>query len=160
LDRVAVPADRNRPAGPGPAAALLARVLERIGMDGPLLAGGLPAAPRASLTYGAAGIACACYRLALTREDPDLLSLADLWGARALQDGDREDAFYDPEIDITPEVVGRVSPSPTASGVHAAQALIAHARGDGGSQREAVAAFLAAAQEPCENPDLTLGRSG
>jgi serine/threonine-protein kinase len=161
LDRAAVPVmDRSHPSGPGPAEALLARVLERIGMDGPLLAGGLPAAPRASLTYGAAGIACACYRLALTREDPELLSLADLWAARALRDIDREDSFYAPEIDITPEIVGRVSPYHTASGVHAVQALIAHALGDSASQREAVAAFLAAAREPCDNPDLTLGRSG
>ncbi|MEA2604664.1 MAG: eukaryotic-like serine/threonine-protein kinase [Acidobacteriota bacterium] len=160
LDRVAVPEDRSRPSAPGPAEALLSRVLERIGMDGPLLASGLPAAPRASLTYGAAGIACACYRLAQTREDPALLSLADLWAARALHDGEREDAFYDAEIDITPEVVGRVSPYHTASGIHAVQTLISHALGDGGSQREAMAAFLAASREPCANPDLTLGRSG
>ncbi len=160
LDRVSVPADRSRPSGPSPAEALLSRVLERVGMDGALLAAGLPAAPRASLTYGAAGIACACYRLAQTREDSGLLSLADLWAARALGNGDREDSFYDPEIDITPEIVSRVSPYHTASGVHAVRVLIAHALGDGGSQREAVAAFLAAAQEPCDNPDLTLGRSG
>ncbi len=158
LDRVAVPEDRIRPASPGPAAALLFRVLERIGMDGPLLASDLPSAPRASLTYGAAGIAYACYRLAQIREDPGLLSLADVWATRARNDGD--DAFYDPDIDITPEVVGRISPYHTASGVHAVQALIAHALGDGASQREAVAAFLAAVQEPCANRDLSLGRSG
>jgi predicted Ser/Thr protein kinase len=160
FDRMAIPSVRSRPADPSAIEALLSRVLDRIGVDGLLLASDLPAAPRASLTYGAAGIACACYRLAQTREDPGLLSLADLWAARALRDIEGEDAFHDRESGITPEVVGQVSPYHTASGVHVVQALIAHARGDSASQHEAVAAFLAASREPCDNPDLTLGRSG
>lgn len=161
LDRIELPAaERERPSGPSPAEALLARVLDRIGADGALLASGLPEAPRGSVNYGAAGIAYACYRLAQTREDAGLLSLADLWSARALRDADREDSFYNAEIEITPEVVGRVSPYHTASGLLCVQALVSHALGDAGSQREAVGAFLQRADEPCENPDITLGRSG
>ncbi|MBW8877460.1 MAG: protein kinase [Acidobacteria bacterium] len=162
LDQVGL--DGERPAGKDRAApleALLARVLQRIGSESPLLATGLPEAPRGSVTYGSAGISYACYRIAQTREDAGLLSLADLWATRALRDVDRENSFYNPEIGITPEVVGRVSPYHTASGLFCVQALVSHAQGDGGSQREAVAAFLAGAQcDHCDNPDLTLGRSG
>lgn len=161
LDHVATPAEPARnPSGPAPIDALLARVLERIGPESPLLAEGLPEAPRGSLKFGAAGIALACLRLAQTREDADLLSLADLWSTRALLDVDREDSFYNPALELGPEIVGRVSPYHTANGLFCVQALVSHAQGDGGTQREAVAAFIAGAQKPCENLDLTLGRSG
>ena len=148
------------PAGPAPIDALLVRVLERIGPESPLLVEGLPEAPRGSLKFGAAGIALACLRLAQTREDSGLLSLADLWSTRALLDVDREDSFYNPEVELGPEIVGRVSPYHTANGLFCVQALVSHAQGDGGPQREAVAAFLAGAQKPCENLDLVLGRAG
>jgi len=155
----AVEPPRPRPGGSRAAEALLERVLERVGMEGPLFRDGLPEPPRASITYGAAGIACALHRIALAREDAALLSLADLWAAKgARETGD--EAFYRPDTRLTPETLGRVSPYHTASGVHAVRAMIAHALGDPGSRREAVAAFLAAAADPCPNPDLTLGRSG
>lgn len=162
LDRAAMAADPIR--GPRPASspieALLARVLERIGPEGPLLAAGLPEAPRASINYGSAGIAYACLRLAQTREDPALLSLADLWSTRALRDVDQEESFYNPALHLGPEILGRISPYHSATGVFCVQALVAHAQGDRGTQREAVGAFVAAAKKPCENLDLTLGRSG
>ncbi len=161
LDHVATPAEPARnPSGPSPVDALLARVLQRIGLESPLLAEGLPEAPRGSIKFGAAGIALACLRLAQTREDAALLSLADLWSTRALHDVDREDSFYNPALELGPEIVGRVSPYHTANGLFCVQALVSHAQGDGGLQREAVAAFLAGARKPCENLDLTLGRSG
>ena len=138
--------------------ALLARVLERFGMDGPLFREGLPEPPRASVTYGAAGIACGLYRIALAREDAEILSLADLWAAKAAAEAG-EEAFYRVGSRLTLENLGRVTPYHTATGVHAVRALIAHALGDPGTQGEAVSAFLAAAG-PCLNPDLTLGRSG
>jgi serine/threonine-protein kinase len=141
------------------AEALLARVLDRMAADGALFRDGLPDPPRASINYGAAGIACGLYRIALAREDAALLSLADLWAAKAATiQGD--EAFYRPESRLVPEALGRVTPYHTASGVHAARAMIAHALGDPGARREAVGAFLAASGAPCANPDLTLGRSG
>ena len=155
----AVEPPRRRPAGSPAAEALLARVLDQMGEDGDLFRNGLPEPPRASVTYGAAGIACALHRIALVREDAALLSLADLWVAKAaVETGD--EAFYRPDSRLTPEHLGRISPYHTASGVHAVRAMIAHALGDPGSRREAVAAFLAAAAAPCPNPDVTLGRSG
>jgi hypothetical protein len=147
-----------RRAGDSAAEALLSRVLERVGIDGPLFREGLPEPPRASVTYGAAGIACGLYRIALAREDAEFLSLADLWAERAAAIRG-EEAWYRAGSRLAPEHLGRVTPYHTATGVHAVRAMIAHALGDPGNQREAVAAFLAASG-PCLNPDLTLGRSG
>ncbi|HEV7508760.1 MAG TPA: lanthionine synthetase LanC family protein [Thermoanaerobaculia bacterium] len=160
LDCVEAGEERRRPASLSPVESLLARVLDRIGAGGSLFVNGLPTAPRGSINYGSAGIAYACLRLAQTREDSELLSLADLWVTRALRDVNQEDSFYNPEIGLGPDALGRVSPYHTANGLFCVQALVSHAQGDGGTQREAVAAFLAGAGKPCENPDLTLGRSG
>ena len=140
--------------------ALLARVLARVEDGGDLYRNGIPEPPRASLNYGSAGVACALYRLALSRESPALLSLAELWAARAVAAGDADDSFYDPEKGLEPGDIGRVSPYHTATGPFCVQALIAHAQGLPGAQRQAVSAFLRAARPPWENPDLTLGRSG
>lgn len=158
LDQVEVPAARERRESSGEA--LLARVLEKVSPEGPLFTAGFPEAPRGSVNYGAAGIAYFLYRVAQAREDAALLSSADLWISRALRDVGNEESFYNSEIELTPEIVGRVSPYHTANGLFAVQALVSHALGDRASQREAVAAFLAGAREPCANPDLTLGRSG
>lgn len=141
------------------AAALLDEVLQRVAQSDRLLASGLPMAPTCSVNYGAAGIAYAVYRIACIRGDPALLSLADLWAAKAARDSGSDAAFYNTAIDITPETVGRVSPYHTASGVHCVQALISQAMGDVMSQREALDAFVAASRASCENLDLTLGRS-
>jgi eukaryotic-like serine/threonine-protein kinase len=141
------------------AEALLARVLELVDEEGPLLAAGLPA-PSASVNFGAAGIACALYRISLAREDPHLLSLADVWAEKAAAAGGSEAAFYNPEMKITRETVGEISAFHTASGVHAVRALIAHASGLPGVQVAAVKAFLEAASKPGPEKDVTLGRAG
>ncbi|HVT57915.1 MAG TPA: lanthionine synthetase LanC family protein [Thermoanaerobaculia bacterium] len=144
---------------------LLAAVLRRLRRDGPLFARGLAAPPRASLNFGAAGVAYALYRIGLAREDPDLLCDADAWAARAAAEPG-EEAFYEREGQLRPEIVGRISPYHTASGPPCVQALIAHARGDPAAQAAATEAFLAAVAAPGEevlassDRDLTLGRSG
>ena len=162
---------------PGPAAGLLAEMLERVRPGGRLWQAGLPEPPFASLQYGAAGIACALYRIALAREDAELLSHADLWAARAVaavRRGIREaaapdatgggglydPAFYNPSLDITPETVGTASLFHTVPGVRCIEALIAVALDDRSGSLRATADFVAAASQPCPNPDLTLGRSG
>lgn len=151
---------------PGPASYLaaaetLTRTLKRLDAGAPLLHSGLAAAPRTSVTYGSAGVACALHRIACARQDPKILSLADLWGERAARDARLDDAWYSPDIEITPDVVGRVSPYHTESGVHFIKALVAHSMGDVMTQQNAVDSFVAAVSgTPCENLDLTLGRSG
>ncbi|MFG3409891.1 lanthionine synthetase LanC family protein [Streptomyces sp. NPDC048142] len=118
------------------------------------------AGPAASLNYGSAGIAYALYRMAMAEESPSLLASADYWSLRALHEMDRPEAFVNPELDITPETVGSVSPFHRASGVHAVRALVDHAGGDPMAQENGVSSFVAAVQAPCPSVDLTLGRSG
>jgi eukaryotic-like serine/threonine-protein kinase len=158
---VPAPAVTTAPAAYSDAREMLRGMLARFDSGGPLFASGLKAAPRVSITYGSAGVAYGLYRIACAREDAGLLALADLWATRAAGDADLGNAFYNKDIDITPEVVGRTSPYHTASGVHLVQGLIGRAMGDVASQQIAVEKFVAATSAaPCENLDLTLGRSG
>ena len=119
-----------------------------------------PEAPTASVTYGAAGVAYALLRVAQAREDPAVLALADRWADRAAALDSEPAAYYHEAVQITPEIVGRVSPYHTASGGAMVSALTAHAFGDLFGFERAVDRFLAASSQPCENLDLTLGRSG
>jgi hypothetical protein len=123
-DRFPVPYGSTGPAAYSDAEEMLRRMLARLDAEGSLFASGLKAAPRVSVTYGSAGVAYGLYRIACAREDARLLSLADLWATNAARDMDLGDAFYNKDIEITPEVVGRVSPYHTPSGVHLVQGLI------------------------------------
>jgi serine/threonine protein kinase len=167
LRGVEVPGDRGVAARRGPtptngtstaAEGVLRDVLERVRISGPLLKTGL-ARPTASVTYGAAGIAYALNRIARVRSDLALLALSDIWASRATHDLDDEAAFVNTDLQIVPEAVGAISPYHTASGVHCAQALIAHAMGDGPAQQGEIEHFIAASVAPCPDLDLTLGRS-
>ena len=138
---------------------LLNSVIKHVGLEGSLFPSELTIAPTCSLTYGAAGIAYALYRIACARNNAALLSLADNWSTKAVNNIKSSTAFYD-EVDFIPETVGYTSPYHTVSGVYCVQALISHAMGDLVSQQEAINAFIAASKGPCETLDLTLGRSG
>jgi serine/threonine-protein kinase len=140
---------------------MLQRMLVRLDGRGSLFESGLKAGPRVSVMFGSAGVAYGLYRIACARRDARLLALSDLWAARASRDSSLRDAFYCPEIEITPEVVGYVSPYHMASGVYVVQGLIAQAMGDALSQEMAVKRFLTTVgAASCENLDLALGRSG
>ena len=140
---------------------ILEHALAAAAPDGPWLAEGLSPAPTLSVTYGSAGLALGLLQIAQRRGDTRLLALADLWARRAAREVASAGAagFYNPEIQITPEIVGEGSPYHSPSGVHAAAALIARAQGDVGAQAAATAAFLAAAERPVVGLDLTLGRA-
>jgi eukaryotic-like serine/threonine-protein kinase len=140
--------------------ALARRSLDRVGFEGELLQTGVTTAPKASVTYGSAGIAYALYRMACQRQEPSLLALADVWCSRSATALDKDESYYNPQIEITPEVVGSLSPYHTSSGIHAVQVLVSHARCDLGSQLAGLEAFLLSSQQPCDNLDLALGRSG
>jgi serine/threonine-protein kinase len=142
------------------AEALRADVMARVALDGHVFVNGLPKPPIASVNMGEAGIAYVLYRTACTRSDPALLALADIWATRAAASADDDAAFYNPDIQLTPEVVGRVSPYHNPSGVFAMQALIAQARGDRGGEEVALRRYVAAADQSCDNLDITLGKSG
>lgn len=134
---------------------LSAQVLARIGPDGPDF---LPQPPRASIQYGAAGLALALYRGALLREDPAWLAQADAWALRA-RAAAPEEGFANPGLGITPEAAGPDSVYHGPAGPVCVQALIALAAGDRGGWRGAVR-WLAAAEAPGEGLDLALGRPG
>jgi serine/threonine-protein kinase len=117
-------------------------------------------APRCSVNYGASGIALALCRIAMARDDPALLALADHWATLSLRDSGRDDAFVSEALDITPAVTGSVSPYHRESGVHCVRALVGAAMGNETLQLRATEAFLEAARGGGDGPDLTLGRSG
>lgn len=147
------------PADPA-AAAFVEAVTTRCGWDGELLASGPDRAPTASVNYGASGIAWLCYRQGLLADDTDRLALADVWLDRARAALDRPDGFYNAEIEITAETVGRCSPYHCPSGVHFLDAVLADTRGDRYARDNATRAFVAATAPQDEQLDLTLGRSG
>ena len=115
--------------------------------------------PHASINYGAAGAALGILRMAMVRDDPKLLALAEVWRSRAATYVNALDGWYDDE-DAPQAMVGNVSPYHSVAGLHAASALIAYARSERTLQRLATQAFIDTSQLPCDNLDLTLGRSG
>lgn len=135
-------------------------MLAQIGPEGPLMKSGLHEAPTASVAYGGAGVAYGLYRIACATSNPAWLAAADIWLTRAARDIHRDEAFHNSALEMTPEVVGHVSPLHAAPGIFAVQALVGQAMGDLASQQAAIEAFAAASQAPCENLDATLGRCG
>ena len=151
------------PRAAAPSAPALERLvrgaLDAASLDGPWWSAGLDPAPRVSVNYGAAGLALGLLQIAQRRGEPGVLAAADAWAQRAAVGMDADGAFYNPEIEITREMVGESSIYHSPSGVHAVQALIARAMADPRAQAEATTRFLAAAERPAAGPDLTLGRA-
>jgi serine/threonine-protein kinase len=140
--------------------AFLASTLQSFARGGAMFATRYPKPPTASINYGCAGAAVGLLRIAEMRGDPELLALADVWRSRATALVGTEGAYYNAEGELPEELLGDVTPYHTESGIHAAAALVASARGDTYAQRRAIAAFLDASRRPCPELDLTLGRSG
>ena len=168
--RIASAADEDawtaagRDAKPQPgrqACRLVDDVLDRLSISGPLLRA-VRDAPTASLSFGAAGSAYALLRIARTRDDEQLLALADLWSNRALRDvaAGRSEAFYSDELEITPATVGRSSLHHTAAGVHCVNALVAHARGDHSSADASLAGFMESSGQHASHADVSFGTAG
>ena len=88
------------------AESLIQAVSVRLKVDGQLYRDGIQDPPTCSVTYGAAGLGYALYRLAEQRQDAKLLSQADLWVTRAVNRAREEKAFYNPGIKITKDTVG------------------------------------------------------
>jgi len=136
-------------------------VLKRFEPDGELFSeviGEGHSLPVASANHGAAGIAYAMLRLACHRDDPALLSLADLWITKTLAEGTDERAFYNEKLEITKDSVSEISLHHMLSGVYFVRALISRAMGDPLTEQGAIEAFLHAAEGEPECLDITLGR--
>lgn len=153
------PSDRRRLDGGGAVARLLETTTHRLSRDGGLIDRGLPSAPRASVNYGAAGVAYFFYRLALASSNAQHLARALRWIGWARRHGDDELAFHDRELGIRPDRVGRVSIYHSAAGTACVEALVANACGDGRRAGQAAVAFVAASRLHCASADLTIGRA-
>lgn len=141
-------------------AALLEDVLERLAApDGELFVDGIEA-PTASVMNGAAGFAQALLRIAGLRTDESLLALADLWAVRARLSAESEEAFWNEELEIVPEVFGDNSFFHNVAGVECVLGLVAAARGDELALSLARDGFVAAARRPCEHVDVAFGKAG
>ncbi|WP_026629077.1 protein kinase domain-containing protein [Dyadobacter alkalitolerans] len=135
-------------------------ILKDYGFTGNLVKTGLQLAPKSSVNFGAAGIAYMLLRKALVHSSAETLALADVWSDRAAgYTHDPESGFYSKDMDLTPSIVGLSSIYHTPSGVDLVQVLVSQAAGDYGSYYNAVHNFLVHASQPCENLDLTLGKS-
>jgi serine/threonine-protein kinase len=160
LEGITPPADTHRP---GKAAGELSRfvgdTLVSASLDGRWTQGKLSPAPTTSINYGSAGIALGLLHIAQQRGDADALALADTWSMQALAEISDEGAFYNADIQITPQLVGETSPYHSPSGVHAVAALVATAKGSMQSVQRGLSGFLDATRKPTEGLDLTLGQS-
>jgi serine/threonine-protein kinase len=156
----ALPPGPRRPGAsqPGPAT-LLRATMQRLTRDGGLIDTGLTTAPRASVNYGAAGIAYFCYRLAQLRGEPGLLTAARRWLTRAHQDRDDPLAYQSPEIGLRRSRIGPVSIYHSPAGTACVDALVASAAGDLRRAGHALSDFVSTSQLPCPSPDLTIGRA-
>jgi serine/threonine-protein kinase len=143
-----------------PATRFVQDIIARISLNGPLFGPRALQPPTCSVTYGAAGIAFAAYRLAVIGQDPALLALADAWAVRAAADQHSPEAFTNSAMDISWERVGSVSPYHTSSGTHGVQAIVSYAMGDDLTLEQAIGKFLVAVSKPCIEVELALGRSG
>ena len=138
----------------------LDRTLQALAPGGETYAIRYPVPPTASINYGCAGAAAGLFRIAEVRGDPKLLALAAVWESRAAALIETAGAYDNADDELTPELLGQVSPYHTEAGIHAVAAMIAAARGYTYSQISAIEAFLKASSRPCSEIDITLGRLG
>lgn len=117
------------------------------------------APPTCSVNYGYTGIAYFYYRMASIRGDPILLSTSDLWITRALQESNQHNAFYNHELSITENTVGKISLYHSPTGLHCVRALIAYFLGDITNLKKAVNDFIVTSRQSYNNLDMTLGLS-
>ncbi|MHB8463797.1 MAG: lanthionine synthetase LanC family protein [Acidimicrobiales bacterium] len=133
--------------------------LENVMPGGLLFESGLHASPRNSFNFGSAGIAFALYRISRAREDGAMLSIAQLWQARAETDLSVPGALYDVG-DFRKEDLGVVSPFHATPGVWLTRAILERTCGDTANCDGAIESYLATSD--CVDTaelDLTLGRS-
>src|SRR5262249_23465923 len=137
----------------------LDRILHAFARGGAMFAGGFAEEPTASINYGSAGAAMGLLRIAESRHDPQLLALADVWRSRAARAIGNPSGWYNENLELKADTLGQITPYHTESGLHAAAALIAYARGDVVAHQAAIERYLRACARPCQNLDLTLGKS-
>lgn len=139
--------------------ATVAAFLGRVAIDAPAIRQ-QGRAPHCSLMLGRSGTAYALYRIALIRNDPAILALADAWLSQVERDADDALAFESPDDGLEREGLGLASPYHTRTGVSTTRALVALAMGNRSEAADAIAAFVNDAGTRWPRRDLTLGRMG
>ena len=136
--------------------ALLNELIDRATLDGILMREGLEW-PSASINFGAAGLAYAMLRIAQQREDASLLAVADVWSQAALRDieSSAATAFTAPDLEMSLDVVGKVSLYHSSPGVICVAALVADAQADEVRRRRSRRAVCC-----CGNCGRVSGRAG
>ena len=129
-------------------------------LEGPWLEEGLGRPPTASVSYGAAGLALALYRIACQRDDPHKLALADVWCRHAQREAEGPDGLRPDPAYFGTEPVELVSAFHSAAGISAVAARVAWARADAYSLHEAVHSYLTFADNTTGGFDLIQGRAG
>ncbi len=100
-------------------------------------------APRCSLMHGMAGTAFGLYRLAVLRNEPELLSAAAGWCETAKQASRGSGAFLSPRQGLEADVTGSVTPYFTGSGLILVDAHLAQASGQLTRMAAAIKRFCA-----------------
>nr|WSX76735.1 protein kinase [Streptomyces sp. NBC_00899] len=120
---------------------------------------GLSRPPTGSVHYGSAGVAYAMLRVAQLDSDPAALAAADAWLVASMRSTSSE-AFCNPLIGITADVVGRVSLHHGSFGLSVVRALIAHARWDPPAINEALRDVVTQSRAGYDRTDLVSGLAG
>ena len=138
----------------------LDHILHKFGVGSALYREGFLRSPKASINYGASGIAYMFLRMGILHKDSSLLDLAASWSRKSEQSlSDYDHAFFAPEIQIVKDTVGLSSIYHSPSGVHLVKGLIAIARGDQADMSTALNAFALTPDEPGGQIDLATGRA-
>ena len=138
----------------------LDHILQKFGLDSALYRDGFSRSPKASINYGASGIAYMFLRMGHLRKDITLLDLAYKWSRKAEQYlSDYNQAFFAPEIEIVKDTVGLSSIYHSPSGVYLVKGLIALARGDMADFSKALNTFTATPDEAGGQIDLATGKA-
>jgi serine/threonine-protein kinase len=116
--------------------------------------------PTASVVHGAAGIAYTLYRLSCLKDEPELLSMADVWNNHALSRSQNYEGFFNDDIQITPKMIGPISLYYNISGIHCVQAMISYAMGDEMSMRKSIEDYVTVASIASNKLDLNFGYAG
>jgi serine/threonine-protein kinase len=146
--------------GPNTTRRFLDLTLRRLGPDGVLVNAAVRTSPICSIYLGMAGTAVGLLHIACAREDPRLLSHAELWAELCGHMSGRRSAFLSPRLEMTALLVGRVSIFHARPGVGYLAALLAHARGDSSRRDLALFHWLRVTGVRSRQIELSLGEAG
>ena len=118
-------------------------------------------APSASIAYGIGGLSYAFTRLSLALDDRRFIPEADYTAAcarRWMNEG--PDGSFEPQLDLTEEVLGPYAIHYRSQGIGLVEALAAHLQGDVRGLQEACLSFLSGVHREDAELEFTTGKAG